>query len=117
MLRSVEVFPDPLWPPTDDNRAKMIHSFRWNREPQLKLTNVPKGRYAVYTYVWEDNNSERFTIWLNGKQVQRNYESGNQGQWRRLGPWITAITDGQINITSRAGAANFSGIEIWQAVE
>jgi len=106
-----------LWPPTDDNRARMIHSFRWNREPQLKITNVPNGRYAVYAYAWEDNNSERFSIWLNGKQVQRNYESGNQGQWRRLGPWVVSITDGQISITSRAGAANFSGIEIWRAVK
>jgi hypothetical protein len=47
--------------------------------------------------------------------VARDYYSGREGQWRRLGPWITTVTGGTIEITSSGGAANFSGIEIWRA--
>mgnify|MGYP006286728197 CR=1 FL=1 len=104
-----------LWPPTDENRAKMIHSFRWDRKAEIEVKDVPQGRYAVYAYVWEDNNSERFSIRLNGRQVQHNYESGNEGQWRRLGPWVTKVTDRRIRITTHGGAANFSGLEIWRS--
>jgi hypothetical protein len=105
-----------LWPPTDANRASMIHSFRWDRKASLKVTKVPDGRYAVYAYVWEDNNSERFSIRLNGKTVERQYESGAEGQWQRLGPWIISVNNGIIQLTSSGGAANFSGLEIWQAI-
>jgi hypothetical protein len=107
----------PLWPPTDEGRAKMIHSFRWDRQVEIKVTEVPDGRYAVYAYVWEDNNPERFSISLNGKQVERQYDSGHEGHWQRLGPWITSTHDETIRITTQGGAANFSGIEIWQAQE
>jgi hypothetical protein len=51
---------------------------------------------------------------LNNRIVQRNYNSGIRGQWRRIGPWITDIDNGKITITASGGAANFSGIEIWQ---
>jgi hypothetical protein len=104
-----------LWPPTDEHRAKMIHSFRWDRRADIRVTHVPDGRYAVYAYVWDDNNPERFSITLNGKQVERSYESGYEGQWQRVGPWVTSVRDGTIRITTRGGAANFSGIEIWKA--
>lgn len=104
-----------LWPPTDSARAKMIHSFRWSHRVSIKLTAVPKAKYAIYVYVWEDNNPETFTISLEGREVARDYYSGLQGQWQRLGPWMTTISDGTIDITSRGGAANFSGIEVWKA--
>jgi len=106
-----------LWPPTDERRARMIHSFRWDRQADVRVTHVPDGRYAVYAYIWEDNNPERFSITLNGKQVERSYESGYEGQWRRVGPWVTSVRDGSIRITTRGGAANFSGIEIWKATK
>ena len=106
-----------LWPPTDENRAQMIHSFRWDRQFESRVMGVPDGRYAVYAYVWEDNNPERFSISLNGRQVERRYNSGHEGQWQRLGPWVTSVRDGTIRITARGGAGNFSGIEIWQAQE
>jgi len=106
-----------LWPPTDANRAKMIHSFRWDRRASIKLTGVSKGKYAVYVYVWEDNNPERITILLEGKEVAKDYYSGHAGDWRRLGPWLTTVNDGTIEITSRGGAANFSGIELWRPAE
>ena len=58
----------PLWPPTDENRAKMIHSFRWDRKVEIEVREVPDGRYAVYAYVWEDNNAEQFSISLHHQQ-------------------------------------------------
>ena len=106
-----------LKPPTNETRAKMIHSFRWNRRAQIMLRNVPLGKYAVYAYVWEDNNPETFSIMLQEQVATRDYYSGQEGQWRRLGPWVTTVSNGVIRITSSGGAANFSGIEIWKAIE
>ena len=106
-----------LRPPTNEARAKMIHSFRWNRQAKITLIRVPDGKYAVYAYVWEDNNPETFGVSLEGREVVRDYYSGQEGQWRQLGPWITTVTDGTIEIRSRGGAANFSGIEVWKSVE
>ncbi len=103
-----------LSPPTDAARAKMIHAFRWDRRASIRLTNVPAGKYAVYAYVWEDNNPETFSISLEGRIVARDYDSGLEGDWRRLGPWIVKIADGSIDVASRGGAANFSGIEVWK---
>ena len=103
-----------LRPPTDDARAKMIHAFRWNREPRLALTGVPNGRYAVYAYVWEETSPETLTISLNGREVVAGYNSGEAGEWQRLGPWEINVTGGRIEITSRGGAANFSGLEVWK---
>ena len=104
----------PLRPPTDAARAKMIHSFRWNREVSIALGDVPKGTYAVYAYVWEETAPETFSIRLSGKLIVDNYHSGPPGRWRRLGPWIAAVDDGKITITASGGAANFSGIEVWR---
>ncbi|OHB78968.1 MAG: hypothetical protein A2Z25_12330 [Planctomycetes bacterium RBG_16_55_9] len=104
-----------LRPPTDEARARMIHSFRWNGRASMTLTGVPRGTYAVYTYVWEDNNPEQFSISMQGRIVARNHYSGTEGEWHRLGPWIADVTDGSITITSDGGAANFSGIEVWRS--
>ena len=92
----------------------MIHSFRWNRQAKIILTRIGDGNYAVYAYVCEDNNPETFSISLEGKEVVRDYYSGQEGEWRRLGPWAMTVTDGTIEITSRGGAANFSGVEVWK---
>lgn len=104
----------PLLPPTDNTRAQMIHAFRWNREARLSLAGVPDGRCAVYVYVWEDNNPEVFSVRLNGREVAPDVYSGTRGEWQRLGPWYVDVDDGQIFITSRGGAANFSGLEVWR---
>ena len=106
-----------LRPPTDAARAGMIHSFRWNRRARIKVTGVPRGKYAVYAYLWEDNNPETFSISLKGRTVVEEYYSGVEGQWRRLGPWMATVADSIIDITSLGGAANFSGIELWQTVK
>jgi hypothetical protein len=49
--------------------------------------------------------------------IEKDYYGGLEGQWRRLGLWVTTIADGMVDITSFGWAANFSGIEIWQAVK
>jgi hypothetical protein len=104
----------PLLPPTDPARTKMIHSFRWSREFQLAVTDVPPGTYAVCAYVWEETEATTFSIRLNGRLVERDYDSGPAGRWRRLGPWTTTVDDGRLQLTATGGAANFSGLEIWR---
>ena len=103
-----------LRPPTDGARARMIHTFRWNSRPKLTLTDVPPGTYAVYLYIWEDNNPETFTLLLNGQVVARNRCSGVTGEWHRLGPWIVTATEGKLELTGYGGAINLSGVEIWR---
>ena len=103
-----------LSPPTDPARAKMIHSFRWDRSPRLKLTGLPRGRYAVYAYVWEETSPERIDVYLQGRRVARDFDTGLAGDWHRLGPWVIEVTGGEIEITARGGAANFSGIALWR---
>ncbi len=112
---SVLDLPDiPLLPPTDDERASMIHSFRWGNPATVVISDVPPATYAVYVYVWEDNDSEGLTFSIEGQVVQRRHASGEKGEWHRLGPWVAEITDGAIEITGTGGAANLSGIELWQ---
>jgi hypothetical protein len=95
----------------------MIHSFRWDGRVRMAMTGMPRGSYAVFAYVWEDNDSEQFSISLQDRVAARNHFSGVQGEWHRLGPWITNVTKGSIEITSTGGAANFSGIEVWRKKE
>ncbi len=106
-----------LRPPTDSARAQMIHSFRWNSRGHIRVSHVPNGTYAVYLYLWEDNDPEQFTIRVNGQIVQRRYRSGVRGEWHRAGPWITHITNGTIDIRTSGGAANVSGVEIWRRTD
>lgn len=103
----------PLVPETDAERARMLRSSRWGGN-RVELTDIPPGVYTVFLYVWEDNRSETFSVSVNGRQVLPRYQSGAPGHWERLGPWHTSPRDGRIVITSQGGAANFSGVEIWQ---
>ena len=102
-----------LLPPTDADRATMIRSSRWGGN-RVELSGIPKGRCTVFLYVWEDNQPEKYTIALNGHEVERQYLSGPAGKWDRLGPWFVDVDSGKIVLTSQGGAANFSGIEIWR---
>jgi Protein of unknown function (DUF1553)/Protein of unknown function (DUF1549)/Planctomycete cytochrome C len=102
-----------LKPATDPSRAKMIRSSRWGQSFRVDVLNVPPGLYQVFAYVWEDNNSENYSISLNGKVVVKQHTSGPAGSWKRLGPWKTKVEDGVIRLSSSGGAANFSGVEIW----
>ncbi len=104
----------PLHPPVDATRGEMIRSFRWDRHAKLSVVNVPPGKYAVYAYVWEETDPTTFSVRLNKSIVERDYNSGPRGNWRRLGPWVANPNDGKITITADGGDANFSGIELWR---
>lgn len=104
----------PLIPSTDSARALMIRSSRWNTEANLTITDVPDGPYAVFLYAWEDNDPETFSIALNGKEVHAAFVSGSAGMWKKLGPWRTDARDGKLQLTTKGGHANLSGLEIWQ---
>jgi hypothetical protein len=112
--RAVSAPDIPLIPPTDEARALMIRAFRWSREAAITMANMPNGRYAVFAYIWEDNNPETFSISLNGQEVAPDVYSGAQGEWQRLGPWCVDVAEGAVELTSRGGAANFGGIEVWR---
>ena len=103
----------PLVPPTDQMRASMIRSSRWGGNRVL-LKEIPEGTYTVFLYVWEDNNSETYSVSINDRVVAEKVVSGTAGQWQKLGPWIVQPVNREIIITSRGGASNFSGIEVWQ---
>ena len=107
----------PLRPETDPARAQMIRSSRWNNEARIELINVPAGRYSVLVYTWEDNNSETFSLSLQERESASEIRSGDAGEWRRLGPFVVDVGDDErILLTTRGGAANLSGIEIWRGV-
>jgi hypothetical protein len=103
-----------LRPPTDAQRALMIRSSRWNHQARIELTDLPNARCQVFVYVWEDNNPETFSLFLQGEKVAPDIRSGNAGEWRRLGPFVVEVKDGSITLTTDGGAANLSGIEIWE---
>ncbi|MGC3947685.1 MAG: PQQ-dependent sugar dehydrogenase [Chryseolinea sp.] len=102
-----------LSPATDANRASMIRSSIWY-QPNVTVNAVPNGNYQIFLYVWEDNAAVTYSILVENSVVQSNYNSGGTGVWRKLGPYTTAITDGNINVRSTGIEANFSGIEIWR---
>ena len=103
----------PLVPATDPERAKMIRSSRYGGN-RLELNDVPPGVYTLFLYVWEDNNAETYSVFVNGQKVLE-HNSGTAGHWDKLGPWpVTVKNDSKILLTSSGGAANFSGVEIWR---
>jgi hypothetical protein len=104
----------PLEPATDPERARMIRSSRWGGDFKMTMTQIPKGSYQVFLYVWEDNDSETFSIRLDDREVVQDFVSGRAGAWKKLGPWPVVIDTGMITLTTQGGAANLSGVEIWR---
>ena len=106
----------PLVPPTDPKRASMIRSSVWNSsgKGRIVLKDVPQGTYSVFLYFWEDNDSQKFSVSLQGKLVAAEVYSGSAGEWKKLGPWPVEPTDGHIELTYAGGHANLSGIEVWK---
>jgi hypothetical protein len=106
----------PLKPPTDEARARMIRSSIYDRDGKnrVELKGLPPGTYSVLLYVWEDNDSTTYDVFVNGKRVVDDHKSGTGGVWHRLGPWLAEPKDGVIVLTSRGGHANWSGVEIWR---
>lgn len=103
----------PLRPPAEANVAKMLRSSVWGSNAEVTVSSVPDGAYQLFLYVWEDNHSERFDLLVNGQVVLDGFHSGSKGSWRKLGPWSARPVEGKIKVSSRAGAANLSGLEIW----
>jgi hypothetical protein len=104
----------PLVPSTDEARALMIRSSRWSSDVTIRFRDFEPGRYQVGIYIWEDNNSERFDVSLQGAIVAPNVDSGSAGQWQRLGPFRVEVGDDRtIVLNAKGGAANLSGVEVW----
>ena len=106
----------PLIPPTDETRTKMIRACVHGQGCGITVKNIPNGLYDVYLHTWEDNEPVRFDVLVNGRPVLRDHNSGKAGQWARLGPWTTSVTDGTIAVINGSSTpANFSGLEILPA--
>ncbi len=107
------------WKPKPDNTMKkMLRTFRWDSNAQLRITDVPNGTYSVWAYLLEDTESQQYDVFVESLPALSDYSSGPAGTWNKVGPWIVEISDGKLTITSRGGHANFCGIEIWRgAVE
>ena len=105
-----------LIPATDSERAKMIRSSRWSPggKARLAVNDVPRGTYSVYLYVWEDNDSQTYDVFLGGQLAAKGHRSGAAGHWDRLGPWVIDVSGGTIELTAVGGHANLSGLEIWR---
>jgi hypothetical protein len=93
----------------------MIRSYVAKKNLSLSLTALPSATYQVYLYVWEDSNTpQNYSIQINGLNALSNYNSGQAGTWNRLGPFQTSVSNGVINISTKGGTADFSGVELWQ---
>jgi len=103
----------PLRPPPDAARSLMLRSSVWGKSAEVELSDIPTGPCQVFVYVWEDNQSERFDLLLNGQKVVEGFHSGSAGMWKKLGPWKCEAVGGKIKIAAQGGDANLSGIEVW----
>ncbi|WP_157547589.1 Ig-like domain-containing protein [Hymenobacter sp. DG25A] len=102
-----------LIPSTDATRTAMIRSSKYTNAVDFKMSSIANGSYQVYLYVWEDNNSETFSVQVEGQSVQTGIVSGSAGTWKKLGPYAANITDGVLNVTTTGGTVNLSGVEVW----
>jgi hypothetical protein len=104
-----------LVPPADAPRAAVIRTSVAAKEgTSVTLENVPAGTYQVYLWVWEDNDSQTYDIFLAGKLVQAKYQSGAAGTWAKLGPWVLDHAAGDLALSAKGGTACFSGVEVWR---
>ncbi|SMB92714.1 hypothetical protein SAMN00120144_3658 [Hymenobacter roseosalivarius DSM 11622] len=105
-----------LNPSTDAVRTQMIRSSIGSQNASIEFSNVSNGNYFVYLYTWEDNFSMRFNVSVQGQLVQSDVISGSAGSWTRLGPYVAAVTNGQISIgATGTDNANISGVELWKS--
>ena len=54
--------------------------------------------YDVYVWTFEDNQSLNATLSINGNVVLPSYNTGATGHWDRLGPYLTTVSNGTIQI-------------------
>jgi len=102
-----------LNPATDAARATMLRCAIVNKGLTVTLSSVPNATYDVYLYVWENDWPEIYSLALEGKQVVANYNSIGAGYWSKLGPFMTTVADGALNLTATGWVSNLSGIEVW----
>ncbi|MCA9908791.1 MAG: hypothetical protein KC519_09095, partial [Anaerolineae bacterium] len=107
-----------LTPTATGAKADMLRSFVQHWQHNLVMSNVPSGSYSIYLYAiqtWADPSVSPFSVTLEGQTVQSNILISNPGQWVKLGPFQTNITDGTINIGTNGYSPNLSGFEVWSA--
>ncbi len=104
-----------LSPSVSTNKAQMIRSSVWRSSVGTLTVNVPiaNGTYDIYMYSWEDSSPATFSLALEGRTVASNLNSGAKGSWKRLGPYTTVITDGNVSLLQTGGDFNLSGMEIY----
>ena len=72
-----------LTPATDGERARMIRSSRFGGN-RVELTDLQPGVHTLFLYVWEDNNSEVYTVLVNDREVLANWLGGAMGAFRSM---------------------------------
>ena len=92
----------------------MIRSSRWNGQVDMRITNIPKGTYTVFALRLggqrpRDASASYWMVvrWCTTSSAAR---PGRGRSWGRGG----SSSPGAIRLTTRGGAANISGIEIWR---
>ena len=103
----------PLSPATDAARTAMLTSALFGTGPTLALA-VPNATYSVFLYVWEDDNPVTITVLVEGQPVRSGYSTGAAGHWERLGPFVTTVADGTLNVATTGGNVNLSGLEVYR---
>src|SRR5690606_29432916 len=94
--------------------ATMLRCAVWgsgNPGTQVSLADVPAGTYQVSVYVWEDNSSQTFTLYVEGQKVAK-VVSGPGGTWQLVGPFTVPVTDGTLDVHTTGGSGNLSGVVI-----
>ena len=112
-------YPNALFsftPALDSAHQDMLKDFKMGKDIQFAFTQVPSGAYDVYLWTFEDNNPLTATISVNGNVVDT-YASEQAGRWRRLGPFATTASNGNISVRFQCAndVAIVSGLELWTA--
>ncbi len=95
----------------------MIQCFVEHWFHAMTMTSVPNGQYDVYLTVWSDwdnPNAQPATFYVQGVQHEA-VVLRTRGEWRRLGPWRAAVSDGSLVLTSSGDSVKVSGLEVWRA--
>ncbi len=107
----------PLLGVVPTGAADLLRCFVWGNgasvpAPTITASSLPSGNYDVYLWVLEDNDSQSFSVRVNGATVATT-TSGPAGTWQRVGPLSASTTSGTVTVSATGGDANLSAIEIW----
>jgi cytochrome c553 len=106
----------PLVPATTPERTQMLRSSLWHPSGanRVVIRDLPEGPVTVFLWVWEDNDAQVYSVFVQGVTVADQISSGSAGSWQRLGPFHTEAKRGEVELTSSGGHANWSGLEVWR---